>query len=128
ADHQRSSLPELDQCDAAQNQRAHDAFAELYSLDEERPYPFGRDEQRVDFSCRTAIDERCSAVPEHGELTEELSRSLVDHRRDVPETVARRNGDMPRENDVHPQPGFANLEERLPPPPTLHAPPQAERQ
>jgi hypothetical protein len=126
ADQKRASFAELEQCDTAEHERAHDALAELCLVDDERPQLLGREEQRLDVALRVTIDQRRGVVSERAELGEELSWSLIDDRRDAPETVARSDGDVPREDDVHAQPAFASFEEGLAVGEPPHAPEAAD--
>ncbi len=58
ADDHRPAGPGLDQADAAQDQGAHDALAELGLGDEQRPQPLGRDDQGFHRALRVGIDQR----------------------------------------------------------------------
>ena len=58
ADDHRPAGAGLEQPDAAQDQRAHDALAELGLRDQQRPQPVRRDDQRLDRSLRVRVDQR----------------------------------------------------------------------
>ena len=93
ADQHRAADAALDQADPAQDQRAHDALAEIGFLDQQRAQALRRDQQRFDVAFRAAIDQR-DAAGELAELSEELSRPLIDDRRDMAEAVALGDRDM----------------------------------
>src|SRR5258708_29297237 len=57
-----------------------------------------------------AIDQ-CGPAGELADFGEKLTRSLIDHRRDVTEAVALANRDMPGQDDEHPRSGLAGLEQ-----------------
>src|SRR5487761_1899685 len=109
-DQHRSAGAALDQIDAAQDQRAHDALAEISFGDQKRTQSLRRNQQRFDVAFGVAIDQR-DAAGELTDLGEKLPRPLVDHGRDVAEAIALRDCDMARQNDKHARPGFAGLEQ-----------------
>ncbi|MFK4386087.1 hypothetical protein ABIA40_005495 [Bradyrhizobium sp. USDA 223] len=102
----------LDQIDPAQDQRAHDALAKLGFGHQQRAQPVRRDEQHLDIAFGAAVDQRRPAR-ELAELGQELPRPLIDHRRDVTETVALGDGDVARQHHEHAGPGLAGLEQQL---------------
>ena len=57
----RSSRPGLDEADAAQDQGAHDALAELGLRHEQRPQPLGRDGEGFYRALRVGVDQRRAA-------------------------------------------------------------------
>ena len=87
ADQHRAADAALDQVDPAQDQRAHDALAEIGFGDQQRPQLLRRDQQRLDIALGMAVDQR-DAAGELADLGEKLTRPLIDDRRDVAEPVA----------------------------------------
>ena len=68
ADDDRAAGPRLQQADAAQDQRAHDALAELGLRDQQRAQPFRRDDQASTGSCawpstRDGRPDSCASSP-----------------------------------------------------------------
>ena len=111
-DQHRAAGAALDQADPAQDQRAHDALAELGLGDQQRAQLVRRDQQRLDLAFGMAVDQR-DAAGELADLGEELARPLLDHRRDMAEAVALGDRDMARQHDEHAGPRLAGLEQRL---------------
>ncbi len=66
ADQHRAADAALDQADPAQDQRAHDALAELGLGDQQRAQFLRRDQQRLDVALGMAVDQRDAA----GELAD----------------------------------------------------------
>ena len=93
ADQHRAADAALDQADPAQDQRAHDALAELGLGDQQRAQLLRRDQQRLDIALGVAVDQR-GAAGQLADLGQELARPLVDDRRDVAEPVALGDRDM----------------------------------
>ena len=112
ADQHRTADAALDQADPAQDQRAHDALAEIGFGDQQRAQPLRRNQQRLDVALGVAVDQR-DAAGELADLGEKLAGPLIDHRRDVAEAVALGDRDMARQHDEHAGPGLAGLEQRL---------------
>jgi hypothetical protein len=110
ADQHRAADAALDQADPAQDQRAHDAFAEIGFGNQERAQPVGRDQQGLDIAFGHAIDQR-GAAGELADLGEKLARPLIDDRRDVTEAVALADRDMAGQHDKHSGSGLAGLEQ-----------------
>ena len=79
----------LDQADSAQDQRAHDALAEIGFGDQQRAQLVRRNQQRLDVTLGAAVDQR-DAAGKLADFGEKLSRPLVDDRRDMAEAVALR--------------------------------------
>ena len=77
ADQHRAADAALDQADPAQDQRAHDALAEIGFGDQQRPQLLRRDQQRFDIALGMAVDQR-DAAGELADLGEKLARPLVD--------------------------------------------------
>jgi hypothetical protein len=69
--------------------------------------------QEDDASDRATVGERRRVVGERAELGDELSPSLIGDRLGAPQTVARGNGDVAREDDEHPRPALPRLEQEL---------------
>ena len=65
-DQHRTADAGLDQTDAAQDQRAHDALAKIGFGDQQRAQPFRRDQQRLDVALGMPVDQRDAA----GELAD----------------------------------------------------------
>src|SRR3954447_26438552 len=100
----------LDQVYPAQDQRAHDAFAEIGFGDQKRAQTFRRDQKRFDIAFSMAIDQRDAAreLPDFGE---ELPRPLIDDGGDVTEAIALGDRNMPGQHDEHARSGLAGLEQ-----------------
>ena len=60
-DQHRAAGAGLDQVDPAQDQRAHDALAEIGFGNQQRPQSLRRNQQRLDVAFGTAIDQRDAA-------------------------------------------------------------------
>ena len=110
ADQHRAADAALDQADPAQDQRAHDALAEIGFRDQQRAQPLRRDQQGLDLAFRMAIDQR-DAAGELADFGKELARPLIDHRRDMTEAVALGDGDMAGQDHEHAGPGLAGFEQ-----------------
>ena len=110
ADQHRAAGAALDQADPAQDQRAHDALAEIGFRDQQRAQSLRRNQQRFDVAFGMAIDQR-DAAGELADLGEKLTRPLIDHRRDMAEAVALGDGDMAGQHDEHAGSGLAGLEQ-----------------
>ena len=87
ADQHRAAGAGLDQADAAQDQRAHDALAELGLGDQQPAQVLGLDHQRLDVALGVAVDQG-RASRQRADLGQELAGPLIDDRRDVAEAVA----------------------------------------
>ena len=77
ADQHRPADAALDQADAAQDQRAHDALAEIGFGDQQRAQFVRRDQQRLDIALGMAVDQR-DAAGELADLGQKLPGALVD--------------------------------------------------
>ncbi|KAH2808169.1 hypothetical protein KXV85_006087, partial [Aspergillus fumigatus] len=102
----------LDQADAAQDQRAHDALAEIRLGHQQRAQIFRRDQQRLDHAVGMAVDQR-DAAGELADLGQELPGPLIDDVGDVAEPVAIADDDVARQDHEHARAGPAGLEQRL---------------
>ena len=80
ADQHRAADTALDQADAAQDQRTHDALAEIGFRDQQRTELVRRNQQRLDLALGMAVDQ-CDAAGELADFGQELTRPLIDHRR-----------------------------------------------
>ena len=109
-DQHRAADTALDQADPAQDQRAHDALAEVGFGDQERPQLVRRDEKRLDVALGVAVDQR-DAAGKLADLGQKLPGPLIDHRRDVAEAVALGDRDMTGKHDEHAGSGLAGLEQ-----------------
>ena len=105
ADQHRTAGAALDQADPAQDQRAHDALAELGLGDQQRAQLLRRDQQRLDVALGMAVDQR-EAAGKLADLGEELPRPLVDDRRDMAEAVALGDRHWPDSTTNMPGPGL----------------------
>src|SRR4029077_3580758 len=86
-DQHRPAAAAPDQTDAAQDERAHDALAEISLRDQKRAQPLRPNQQRFDLAFGVSIDQR-DPLGELADLGEKLTRPLIDDRRDVAEAVA----------------------------------------
>ena len=111
-DQYRAADAALDQADPAQDQRAHDALAEISLRDQQRPQLVRRDQERLDIALGMAVDQR-DASGQLPDLGEELTRPLLDHGCDMAEPVALGDDDVARQDHEHARPGLAGLEQRL---------------
>ena len=102
----------LDQIDPAQDQRAHDALAEVGFGNEKRAQFVRRNQQRLDIALGLAVDQR-DAPRKLADLGQELPRPLIEQRRDMAEPVAERDRDMSRQHHEHAGTGLAGLKQRL---------------
>ena len=112
ADQHRAADAALDQVDPAQDQRAHDALAEIGFGHQQRPQLIRRDQQRFDIALGMAVDQR-DAAGELADLGEKLTRPLVDDRRDAAEPIALGDRDVACEDDEHAGADFAGLEQHV---------------
>ena len=87
ADDQRTRDAALNQTDAAQDQRAHDALAELGLRDENVAQPGGRDDERFDRL--------------HGARVHQRPRTVGDDRLFAPECVVLRDRDLAVQDHEH---------------------------
>ena len=111
-DQHRAADAALDQADPAQDQRAHDALAEIGFGDQKRAQLFRRYQQRLDVALGMAVDQR-DAARELADFGEELARPLVDDRRDVSEAIALGDRNMAGKHDKHARSGLAGLEQHF---------------
>jgi hypothetical protein len=112
ADQHRAAVAALDQRDAAQDQRARDALAELGLGDQQRAQVRRVDQQHVDVGGGMAIDQRRPAR-QLADLGEELAGPVAHDRHDAAEAVALRDRDLAVEHDEHPGAGLAGRDELL---------------
>ena len=108
----RTTGAALDQADPAQDQRAHDALAEVGFGNEKRAQFVRRNQQRLDIALGMAVDQR-DAPRKLADLGQELPRPLIEQRRDMAEPVAERDRDMSRQHHEHAGTGLAGLKQRL---------------
>ena len=92
-DQYRSADTGLDQAHPAQDQRAHDALAEIGFGDQQCSQPVRRNQERFDVAFGVAVDQR-DAPRELADFGEKLTRPLIDDRRDTTETIALGDRDM----------------------------------
>jgi len=110
ADQHRPTDAFSNQADPPQDERAHDAFAEFRFRHQQGSNPRGRDQQRLDFPFRDAVDQ-CGAVRKLSDFSQELARALLRHWRYVAHAVALGYGDVAGEHDVHTWTGFAGFDQ-----------------
>ena len=110
ADQHRAANTALDQAYPSQDQSAHDAFAEIGLGNQKRAQSFRRDQKRFDIALGMTIDQRNTAreLPDFGE---ELSWSLIDHRRDVTEPIALGDRNVAGQDHEHARSGFTRFEQ-----------------
>src|SRR5260370_23820876 len=109
-DQHRAADAALDQVDPAQDQRAHDALAEIGFGDQQRPQFIRRNQKRFDVALGMAIDQR-DAARELADFGEELTGPLIDDRRDMAEAVALGDRNMAGQHDKHARSGLAGFEQ-----------------
>ncbi len=102
----------LNEADAAQDQRAHDALAEVGLGHQQRAQFVRCDQQRLDVAVGMTIDQR-DAAGELADLGQELPGTLVDDVREVAKPVAMADADIARQQHEHAGPWLAGLEQRL---------------
>ena len=113
ADQHRAARAGLDQADAAQDQRAHDALAELRLGDQQPAQSSGGITQRLDLAFGMAVDQG-GPSRQRADLGQELAGPLIHDRRDMPEAVALGDRDMAADDDEHAAADVAGLEQRSP--------------
>ena len=89
-DEDRAAGARLDQHDAAQDQRAHDAVAELGLRDHHGPQVLCRDEQRLHVVDGVRVDQRRPAG-ELPQLGREVTGALLDDGGEMPQRIAPRH-------------------------------------
>ena len=112
ADQDRAAGAGLDQADAAQDQRPHDALAELRLGHQQPAQGLGLDHERLDIAFGVAVDQG-RASGQRPDLGQELPGTLIDDRRDVAEAVALGDGHMAADDDEHAAADVAGLEQAL---------------
>ena len=112
ADQDRAARAGLDQADAAQDQRAHDALAELRLGHQQAAQRLGLDHQRLDVAFGVAVDQG-GASGQRADLGQELAGTLIDDGRDVAEAVALGDRHVAADDDEHAAAEVAGLEQGL---------------
>ena len=112
ADDHRPARAGLQQADAAQDERAHDALAELRLGDEKRAQLIGRNDQRLDRPTRDRVDER-RPTGKLCQLAEERTRTMGDDGCGAARRVMARDLDFAGEDDAQPAADVAHLREPL---------------
>jgi len=102
----------LDQRDAAQDQRANDALAEIGLGDDQRAQTRGAEQQDLDRTVGDDVDER-GAARERSHFAGEVARFLAHDWNDVAEAVALADGDGAAQDDEHAHTGLAARYEAL---------------
>ena len=100
----------LDQADPAQDQRAHDALAEIGLGDQQRAQFVRCNQKRFDTALGMAVDQR-DAAGELADLGQKLPRPLIDDRRDVAKAVPLGDRDVARQHHEHAGAGLAGFEQ-----------------
>ncbi len=100
ADQDRAAGPGLDQRDAAQDERAHDLFAENRFGDQQGVQLVRIDVQRLDVADRGRIDQRAPAG-ELAELAGERAGDVIDHGKITPVRVAAGHPHGSRQDHEH---------------------------
>ncbi len=80
ADQHGAGRAALQEGDAPQNERPHDALAEIGFGDQESTQAFGRDQQGLDVALRRSVDKR-RARRQLADVREKLALALFDDRR-----------------------------------------------
>ena len=101
ADDHRSSRSGLEQADAAQDQRAHDALAQLRFRHEEIAKLMRADHQGFDVAASDPVHER-RAAGELGQLTHERPGTVDDDRRAGRPIIALKDDDLALQDDERP--------------------------
>ena len=109
ADQHRTAGAGLEQIDPAQDQRPHDALAEIGFRHQQRTQPLRCNQQRFDLAFGVTIDQR-DAARQLTDFGQELPGSLIDHRCDMAEPVALGDRDMAGQQDKHSRTRLAGLE------------------
>src|SRR5207247_1525759 len=112
ADDQRARDGALEETDAAQDERAHDAFAQLRFRDQNVAQLAGWDDERLDRLHGMRVHQR-RAAGQLAELAHERARTVRDDRLVAPERVVLRDGDLTGQNDEHAGTDFAGRDEPL---------------
>ena len=110
ADQHRAANTALDQAYPSQDQRAHDAFAEIGFGDQKRAQALRRDQKSFDIAFGMTIDQRDTAG-ELPDFSEELSWSLIDHGRDVAEAITLGDRNMAGQDHEHARSRFTRFEQ-----------------
>ena len=108
ADDYRPAGAGLQQADAAQDQRAHDPFAELRFRDQQRTQPIGRNDQGLHCCLRGSVHERRPAR-ELGKFAHELPWRVRDNQFAAAGFMTLRDVDMAGENDEEAEAYLTNL-------------------
>jgi len=110
ADEDRTAGAGFDQGHAPQDQRAHDALAQVGLGDDQRAQLLRWNQQHLDVVERLAVDER-RAPGQLADLGEELPRPLLHDRHDAPHAVALRDAHVALEHDEHARAALAGREQ-----------------
>ena len=108
--------------DATQDQRPHDAFAQLRLGDHQGAQAVGRHDQGFDLAFGADVDQRRLAR-KLCEFGREFSRPHFDDRRYVAKSIVTQNDDLAGQNHAHARAGLAGSGQKLT---VAVAPPLAE--
>ena len=96
-----------------QNERPHDALAEIGFGDQESTQAFGWDEQGLDVALRRSVDKR-RARRQLADVREKLALALFGDRRQMSQAVALGQRHHAFENDKHAGTDFPRFEQFFP--------------
>src|SRR5471032_1263234 len=111
-DQHRPAGIDVDQRHAAQDQRAHDALAQLGLGHQQRAQRFGRHHQHLDGADGLAVAQRRPAR-QLRHLAAELAGAVLGDRRGVAQAVVAADRDAPLQHQHQAEAGHAGLEQRL---------------
>ena len=111
-DQRRAAGAGLDQADAAQDEGAGEALAQVGLGDQQRAQLRRADLDRLDLGFRDRVDERGPAA-ELADLAQETARAVPVDRRHVAEAVALGDGDLAAEDQGHAHAGIAGTHDPL---------------
>ncbi len=111
-DDHRSAAAGLDQADAPQDKRAHDALAELRLRDQERTQAIRCDDQGLDRALRVRVDQRGPAG-ELRQLAHERARLVGDDQLAAAELAVLGDVDLAGQDDHQPVADLADARERI---------------
>jgi hypothetical protein len=119
ADDHRPAGAGLEQPDAAQDERAHDALAELGLGHQQGAQPLGRDDEDVERLARMGVDQRRPAR-ELRKLAHERARQMRHHRLGPAGLVVPRDLHRAGEHHAHAEPDLADMGQRFVDPEMAH--------
>ncbi len=108
ADQHRPARAGLDQPDPAQDQGAHDPFAQLRLRDHQAAQALGRDRDGLDLAHGAGVDEG-GAARQLAHLGQEVARAVGDDRQVVAQAVAPAHVHPARQDQEHAEPGLPGV-------------------